>query len=84
MGYRSRIIETELQRKFSSAGALLIRGPKACGKTETAKQFAKSVIQVDIDPNLSTLLEFAPQRIFEHPSPLLLDEWGSTPKVGEE
>jgi predicted AAA+ superfamily ATPase len=83
MGYKSRIIETELQRKFSSAGALLVRGPKACGKTETAKQFAKSVIQVDIDPNFPTLLEFAPQKIFENPSPLLLDEWQSHPEIWE-
>ncbi len=38
--YIQRISDAELQRKLRSSGALLIRGMKACGKTESAKQFA--------------------------------------------
>ena len=41
MAYIDRITDTELQRKLQAAGAILIRGAKACGKTESAKQFAK-------------------------------------------
>ena len=49
MKYRKRISDIELQRKLEASGAVLIRGAKACGKTESAKQFARSVIYVDRD-----------------------------------
>jgi len=49
MAYIKRASDNELQRKLEAAGALLIRGAKACGKTESAKQFAKSILNVDID-----------------------------------
>lgn len=37
MGYVARIIEDEIKNKLEASGAVLIRGPKACGKTETAQ-----------------------------------------------
>ena len=52
MAYYSRIVEIEIERKLNASGALLIKGPKSCGKTETAKQFAKSILQVDRDDHL--------------------------------
>ena len=45
--YRARISDAELQLKLNASGALLIRGMKACGKTESAKQFAQSSIAFD-------------------------------------
>ncbi len=39
--YIKRLIEDDLQDKLSASGALLIKGPKSCGKTETAKQYTK-------------------------------------------
>ena len=38
MAYSKRISDSELERKLNSSGAILIRGAKACGKTESAKQ----------------------------------------------
>ena len=40
MSYYSRIVDFEIERKLNASGAILIKGPKSCGKTETAKQFA--------------------------------------------
>jgi uncharacterized protein len=47
MAYYSRIVEIEIARKLNASGALLIKGPKSCGKTETAKQFAKSISKLN-------------------------------------
>ena len=50
MEYRKRIADQLLRDKLDAMGAVLIEGPKACGKTTTAEQQAKSVIYMD-DPN---------------------------------
>jgi hypothetical protein len=55
MTYRNRLIDTELRRKLDSSGAVLIRGPKSCGKTESALRAANSVLRVDIDENVPEL-----------------------------
>jgi len=47
MAYRNRLTDNELQRKLDSSGAILIRGPKSCGKTESAMRFAGSVLRAD-------------------------------------
>jgi predicted AAA+ superfamily ATPase len=81
MSYIKRLIDTELQRKLAASGAVLIRGAKACGKTESAKQFAKSVLQVDRDENIPLLFETAPKRILMGETPRLIDEWQVLPKL---
>ena len=42
--YRKRIADILLEEKLDAMGAVLIEGPKACGKTTTAEQQAKSVL----------------------------------------
>lgn len=81
MKYLNRISDSELQRKLESAGALLIRGPKACGKTESAKQFAHSILAVDQDEQVPLLMETAPQRLLLGETPRLIDEWQEQPKI---
>ena len=51
MNYIERICDTELQDKLDAFGAVHITGPKWCGKTTTAKQFAKSYIEMQ-DPDM--------------------------------
>ncbi len=75
MAYTNRITDTELQRKLLAAGAVLIRGAKACGKTESAKQFAKSILEVDTDPQVPLLMDTAPNRLLLGNPPRLIDEW---------
>jgi len=81
MSYLKRITDTELQRKLDSSGAVLIRGTKACGKTESAKQIAGSILQVDRDEQVSAIMEVAPKRLLLGKTPRLIDEWQVQPKL---
>jgi predicted AAA+ superfamily ATPase len=81
MEYIKRLTDNELLDKLGSSGAILIRGAKACGKTESAKQFAKSIVQVDIDDNISEIMSTNPKRLLMGNTPLLLDEWQVEPKL---
>ena len=51
-GYRKRIADELLQKKLRSKGAVLIEGPKWCGKTTTAEQAAASILYMDEPRNL--------------------------------
>ena len=81
MSYLNRISDNELQRKLNASGAVLVRGAKACGKTESAKQFAKSILNVDQDEQVTALMETAPQRLLLGKTPRLIDEWQEEPKL---
>jgi predicted AAA+ superfamily ATPase len=60
---------------------VLIRGAKACGKTESAKQLAKSVLNVDRDEQVEALISTAPRRLLLGETPRLIDEWQVQPKL---
>jgi len=81
MPYVKRISDIELQRKLNSSGAVLIRGAKACGKTESAKQLAASILNVDRDEQVPALMETSPQRLLHGETPRLIDEWQEQPKL---
>jgi predicted AAA+ superfamily ATPase len=72
---------TEIERKLNASGALLIKGPKSCGKTETAKQFAKSILQVDRDEQVPVVMNINPIILLSGDTPRLLDEWQEQPKL---
>ncbi len=76
-----RISDQEISRKLDASGAVLIRGAKACGKTESAKQVAKSVLQVDQNEQVEMLMSAAPQRLLQGDTPRLIDEWQIQPKL---
>jgi len=48
--YVARIADHELDARLRVMGAVLIEGPKACGKTATASQIANTIIRLDEDP----------------------------------
>ncbi|GHT52524.1 ATPase [Bacteroidia bacterium] len=79
--YNRRIIEGELERKLNASGAVLIRGPKSCGKTETAKQFAKSVLEVDRDSQVPVIMATNPNLLLAGDTPRLIDEWQEQPTI---
>jgi predicted AAA+ superfamily ATPase len=81
MTYHNRISDNELIDKLNSAGALLIRGAKACGKTESAKQFAKSIVNLDTDEQVPEIIETNVKRLLAGSTPRLLDEWQTYPKL---
>lgn len=78
--YRPRVIDVVLQRALEAAGAIVIEGARASGKTMTALHAAKSYIFVD-DPETQTLLEVAPRSLLEGDKPRLLDEWQIAPEL---
>lgn len=45
--YLLRYIERDIERKLKSSGAVVVCGPKFCGKTTTASRFAKSVLKLN-------------------------------------
>ena len=81
--YRKRIADEILQRKLEGKGAVLIEGPKWCGKTTTAEQIASSVLYMD-DPEKREqniqLAELIPKRLLRGDTPRLIDEWQLAPK----
>ncbi len=81
MPYYPRIVESEIERKLRASGALLIKGPKSCGKTETAKLFAKSILQVDRDEQVPVVMSIDPGILLTGATPRLLDEWQEQPKL---
>ncbi len=81
MAYIPRITDVELERKLDSSGAVLVRGPQACGKTESATQFARSILQMDQDPQVPALMSVAPQRLLLGETPRLIDEWQVQPEI---
>lgn len=81
MSYIKRIIEEDLLEKLSASGAVLIRGPKSCGKTETAKQFAKSILEMDRDKQVPVIMATNPQLLLAGATPRLIDEWQEQPEI---
>lgn len=81
MTYIKRIIEQDLLDKLSASGAVLIKGPKSCGKTETAKQFANSLVEMDRDKQVPVMMATDPQLLLLGDTPRLIDEWQVQPEI---
>ena len=82
--YKHRIADSILERKVLGKGAVLIEGPKWCGKTTTAKQMAKSILDLGDSSVLmqsSQLIEISPQALLEGKTPRLIDEWQALPAI---
>lgn len=82
--YKLRIADQLLLEQLEAAGAVLIQGPKWCGKTTTAAQAAKSVLYMDwpreLERNLF-LAEENPEALLEGDMPRLIDEWQLAPQL---
>lgn len=75
MEYRQRVADDQLRGRLASAGAVLLEGPKACGKTWTARRVAASETLLDVDRNALVALEVAPGLVLDGAVPRLIDEW---------
>lgn len=82
--YKLRISDQLLLEQLEAAGAVLIQGPKWCGKTTTAAQAAKSILYMDwpreLERNLF-LAEENPEALLEGEVPRLIDEWQLAPQL---
>jgi len=81
MKYLKRLIEENLEEKLSASGAVLLEGPKSCGKTETAKQFAQSVLEMDRDLQVPMMMATNPGLLLKGKVPRLIDEWQVQPEI---
>jgi uncharacterized protein len=79
--YRPRVADGELASLLEAAGAVVIEGPRGCGKTETALRAAASAVRLDIDNQARTAGLLAPDLLLEGARPRLLDEWQLVPAV---
>ena len=82
--YKPRIADIILERKVLGKGAVLIEGPKWCGKTTTAKQLAKSVLDLgdaSVLKQSSQMIEISPKTLLEGATPRLIDEWQALPSI---
>ena len=82
--YRKRIADKILKYRLEETGAVLIEGPKWCGKTTTAEHQAKSILYMDNPAKKAQNLEMAkinPQRLLRGNTPRLIDEWQLAPSL---
>lgn len=80
--YKNRIADILVERRLKNKGALLIEGPKWCGKTTTAEQHAKSILYMSdpdkMEQNLQ-LADISPKALLQGEEPRLIDEWQLAP-----
>lgn len=83
-GYRHRIMDSLLAKKLQAKGAVLIEGPKWCGKTTTAEEIAASKVllaKTDAKEQFKRLLEIDSDTALSGEAPMLIDEWQTVPKL---
>lgn len=82
--YKIRIADQLLKDKLESMGAVLIEGPKWCGKTTTAERAAKSIVYLaDTDTYRQNMeiIDLHPRALLTGEPPMLIDEWQEAPKL---
>ena len=73
--YLDRVVDHEVAEVLASSPAVLIEGPRGCGKTWTGQRFANSEVFLDGSEALRLAAEVDPDSILEGAEPRLLDEW---------
>ena len=78
--YYERLIESEIKRKMMSSGAVLVAGPKFCGKTTTCMLFQKSFVKLNTKQAI-TMARMNPKGALNGDKPRLIDEWQKAPDI---
>ena len=84
MEYIKRIVDDEIERKTRAFNAISIVGPKGCGKTRTAKERCKTVIEFQDEEKRDgyiAVAETSPKLFLKNTKPILFDEWQDAPKI---
>ena len=81
MAYVPRVVDDVIDRALSIAGAVLIEGVRACGKTATGIQHSNSALRLDIDDAARALAALDPALVLEGARPRLIDEWQLEPRI---
>jgi hypothetical protein len=81
LSYVPRVVDGEIRASLAALGAVAIEGPKACGKTETARQHAASEVLLDLSPEDAEAARLDPHLVLEGATPRLIDEWQVVPTL---
>ena len=79
--YLDRVVDAEVPMVLGSARAVLIEGPKGCGKTWTGQHFARSELFLEERPDLWEIAPHVPELLLDGATPRLLDEWQRVPEL---
>ena len=79
--YLPRIVDAELAELLEAAGAVLVEGPRATGKTATATRAAASEVLLDVDDNARRMIGADPAAVLDGDTPRLIDEWQLEPAI---
>jgi hypothetical protein len=79
--YRPRVADAELAARLAAIGAVLIEGPRGCGKTATGLRAASSVVRLDVDDEARAAGLLSPTLLLDGARPRLIDEWQLVPAV---
>ncbi len=79
--YRPRVADTELAAMLRASGAVVVEGPRACGKTQTAVRATASAARLDVDDAARAAGLLSPDLLLEGARPRLIDEWQLVPAV---
>lgn len=80
-GYLQRVVDVEMREMLDVSPAVLIEGPRACGKTWTGRRFAASERLLDATVNARLAANVDPAALLDGSPPLLLDEWQLAPDI---
>ena len=84
MDYITRIVDSEINKRIRAFNAINIVGPKGCGKTRTAQERCKTIIEFQDEERRDgyiAVAETAPSLFFSNEKPILFDEWQDAPKI---
>ena len=81
MRYLPRIVDAELADRLAAIGAVVMEGPKSCGKTVTARNVASSEVLLDVDENARRMVGVDPSSVLRGETPRLIDEWQTEPAI---
>ncbi|WP_420613100.1 ATP-binding protein [Candidatus Spongiisocius sp.] len=76
-----RVVDTEMRASLRASPAVLIEGPRACGKTWTGRRFAADEVLMDASVQARLAANVDPATLLDAPPPLLLDEWQLAPDI---
>ena len=81
--YYKRYIEKTIEKKLKSCGAVVVEGPKFCGKTTTALRYAKSQIRLNTSSSIE-LAKLETRNVLRGEKPRVIDEWQTVPDIWNE
>lgn len=78
--YYKRLIEKDIELKLRTSGAVVVAGPKFCGKTTTCMLYQKSFVKLNTKQTI-TMARMNPKWALEGEKPRLIDEWQKAPDL---